>query len=80
MVARRFKTSNILWFMVLPSVVSMAGCKGIPCGRHHGGGEGDTIAPFVTSTVPPNAATGVAINTKITAAFSEAIDPSTIKK
>jgi tetrahydromethanopterin S-methyltransferase subunit B len=38
----------------------------------------DTTAPTVSSTYPVNAVTGVAINTKITAAFSEAMDPSTI--
>jgi tetrahydromethanopterin S-methyltransferase subunit B len=38
----------------------------------------DTIPPTVSSTDPVNAATGVAINRKIAAAFSEAMDPSTI--
>ena len=38
----------------------------------------DTTRPTVTSTDPANAATGVAINKKIAAAFSEAMDPSTI--
>lgn len=38
----------------------------------------DITAPTVISTVPVNGATGVAFNTKITATFSEAMDPSTI--
>jgi hypothetical protein len=35
----------------------------------------DTTAPTVSSTVPPNAATGVAISGQIAAVFSEAMDP-----
>jgi hypothetical protein len=38
----------------------------------------DATAPTVSSTVPVNAATGVAINQTVSAAFSEAMDPSTI--
>ena len=38
----------------------------------------DTIAPMVSSTVPANAATGVAINSAMTATFNEAMDPLTI--
>jgi len=38
----------------------------------------DTTAPIVTLTVPADTATDVAINTKITATFSEAMDPFTI--
>jgi hypothetical protein len=38
----------------------------------------DTTPPTVSSTDPVNAATGVPINRKIAAAFSEAMDPSTI--
>jgi hypothetical protein len=38
----------------------------------------DVIAPTVITTVPANAATGVAFNTKVSATFSEAMDPSTI--
>jgi methionine-rich copper-binding protein CopC len=38
----------------------------------------DTTAPTVISTNPADAATDVAINRKITATFSEAMDPSTI--
>ena len=38
----------------------------------------DTTPPTVSSTDPFNGATGVAINRKIAAAFSEAMDPTTI--
>src|SRR5439155_758165 len=38
----------------------------------------DTTRPTVSATVPANAATGVAINQKIAAAFTEAMDPLTI--
>lgn len=42
------------------------------------GTTADTIAPTVKSTVPLNAATGVALNANITATFSEPMDPGTI--
>jgi hypothetical protein len=38
----------------------------------------DNTAPAVTSTSPPNGSSGMAINTPITATFSEAIDPSSL--
>jgi len=78
MLARRFNTFTMLWFMALLAVASTAGCPGFPGFLHHGGGEGDTTAPTVTSANPANGATGVALNQIITAAFSEAVDPSTI--
>jgi hypothetical protein len=42
------------------------------------GATSDTLAPTVTSTVNPNGATGVAVNTKIGAFFSEAMDPQSV--
>lgn len=42
------------------------------------GALADAIAPTVITTVPSNAAAGVATNTLITAKFSEDMDPSTI--
>ncbi len=42
------------------------------------GAAPDTTAPTVSSTVPVNVATGVAINIKVGATFSEALDPLTI--
>lgn len=38
----------------------------------------DNTAPTVTNTVNANGATGVAVNTKVGATFSEAMDPATI--
>ena len=38
----------------------------------------DMIAPVVTSTLPADTATAVAINSAVTASFSEAIDPLTL--
>jgi hypothetical protein len=38
----------------------------------------DIIAPTVSSTIPVNAATGVGLNQKLSATFSEAMDPLTI--
>jgi len=44
-----------------------------------GGGSGtDTTAPMVNSVVPANNATAVALNSKLTVTFSEAMDPATI--
>src|SRR5207302_1608552 len=42
------------------------------------GATPDTTRPTVSFTVPANAATGVAINQKIAATFSKAMDPLTI--
>jgi methionine-rich copper-binding protein CopC len=38
----------------------------------------DNSAPTVVSTTPPNGSSGVAVDTPITATFSEAIDPSSL--
>ncbi|MFC1953468.1 ice-binding family protein [Chloroflexota bacterium] len=43
-----------------------------------GGGDEDTIAPTVSSTIPANAATGVAIKSNISSTFSEAMNPLTV--
>ena len=37
-----------------------------------------TPTPTVSSTIPANLATGVAINSTVTATFSEAMDPLTV--
>ncbi|MBC7963829.1 MAG: DUF3494 domain-containing protein [Steroidobacteraceae bacterium] len=42
------------------------------------GGAADTTRPTVTATVPANAATGVPIGNKLSATFSEAMNPATI--
>lgn len=51
----------------------------VGCGAGSGGGvPADTVAPTVSSVAPANAATGIALNSKITATFSEAMRASTI--
>jgi hypothetical protein len=73
------RQSHILFFLII-SVFLITGCGG-------GGGDGtgssspsssDTTAPTVTAVAPLNNATGVAINRKATATFSEAMDSATI--
>src|SRR3990172_1376798 len=67
---QRLFNKKKMWFVVLPLVVLMTGCadkNGIIPGA----------APTVTSTVPANGDTGVQINRRITATFSEAMDPAT---
>ena len=62
------------WFMALLLGAFVAGCGG-------GGGDGspaDTTAPTVSSTIPADVATGIALNANITVTFSEAMDPATI--
>ena len=73
----RFRQTDLLFILIL-GVFFITGCGG-------GAGEwtghwlpGDTTAPTVTAVVPLNAAVGVAIATKITATFSEDMDPLTI--
>jgi len=64
---------KIMWLMALPLAMIMAGCSGDdnnPGAGGGGGGAPDTTAPTVSSTVPADAATGVAINQNITATFS----------
>jgi Ice-binding-like/Bacterial Ig-like domain len=67
-------TNPLRWLMALLLVAFVAGC---------GGGNGtatstDTTAPTVISTLPANAAIGIAINSNITVTFSEAMNSSTI--
>ena len=50
-------------------------------GRGGGGGgtpPADLTAPTVSSTIPVNTATGVAVNSAMSATFSEAMDPLTV--
>lgn len=42
------------------------------------GAAADVTRPTVTSTIPANSATNVPLNTKLSATFSEAMDPATI--
>jgi hypothetical protein len=69
------------WLMALLLVAFVAGCGNGGGGRGPilgGGGVGVALAPTVTSTVPANLDTGVQINRRLTATFSELMDPATI--
>lgn len=63
------------WFVLMLLVVFLTGCNG---NNESLGGGGGTTAPTVSSTVPADGATGVAIDANITATFSTAMDPLTI--
>jgi hypothetical protein len=76
---KRFKARQTYLFLVLIlGVFFITGCGSGGETGHWLPGPSETIPPTVTFTVPANGATGVAINTKITATFSEAMDPATI--
>jgi hypothetical protein len=67
---KKFKsTQTYLLFIAIICVFSMIGCPPP---------VGDTTAPTVLSTVPLNTATGTAVNSTITATFSEAMNNATI--
>jgi hypothetical protein len=67
-------------FVLILSVFFIAGCGGGGGGEGGGGtpGSSDTTLPTVTAVFPLNNAGDVAINMKITATFSEAMDATTI--
>ena len=70
---------STMWFATLLLAVFMAGCAdddGIIPGAAIVPATVSS-APTVTSTVPANGDTGVQINRRITATFSEAMDPAT---
>jgi hypothetical protein len=71
----KYKGYSKMWFLVLLLVAFVAGCASNPA-------ETPIIAatsvPTVTSTIPANGDTGVQINRRITATFSESMDPATI--
>jgi hypothetical protein len=71
----------LMWFSALLMTALVAGCGGgcDGCGNAAGSAAGtDTTPPTITSTVSANGATGVALNAKVVAVFSEAMAPSTI--
>jgi hypothetical protein len=69
-------THPLRWFLALLLVFFVAGCGGSSSGG--GGGSADATPPTVNSTLPTNSATGFALNSAITATFSEAMKSSTI--
>lgn len=72
---------RLLWCIPLFLTVWLAACGGGGGGRDPilgSGGATIAIPPTVTSTDPANGATGVALNKKIVATFSQAMDPATI--
>jgi hypothetical protein len=72
---KKYKVYSKMWFMTLLLAGFIAGCGS--GGNSNGGGNADTIAPTVKSTNPDNADTGVPINGKISATFSESMNSST---
>ena len=56
----------------------LTGCGGSGGDRAGLSPSSDTTAPTVSSTVPTNTATGFAVNSAITATFSEAMKVATI--
>ena len=71
------KTATIKFLWVMLFSIAVAACGG----GGAGGGTtttSDTAPPTVSSTSPANNATGAAINTAITATFSEAMDAPTL--
>ncbi len=71
------RTKPMGWLPVILFASLMTGCFD---GGGGGGGGGGTTAtvPSVTSTGPTDTATGVALNSKVTATFSESMDGTTI--
>ena len=67
------RVKGLFWVLVITVLTSCGGSGG-------GSGEGDSIPPMVPSSslVPPDGATGVAINSMIAVAFDEPMDGSTI--
>jgi hypothetical protein len=64
-----------MWLAVLLSVVFISGCGS---NGSNNNSAPDATIPTVSSTKPDDTATGVAINRKITATFSEAMDAATM--
>jgi hypothetical protein len=71
-------TTTLRWFLALLLVAFVAGCGG-----SSGSGGGSSVvstptAPVVSFTFPVDKATSIALNTSVTANFSESMQPSTI--
>ena len=67
-----------MWLMAVPLAMLMPGCGGSDGGGGGFGGGLNITTPTVSSTVPADTVTGVAINQNIIATFSEAMNPTTI--
>jgi len=65
---------SLIWLILLLLAVFMTGCGG------SGSSGGDNSAPTLSSTVPAANATGVALDTDITATFSSQLDTSTVSR
>ena len=72
----RLKITQKPWsgFLALLLTAFVAGCGG----GGGGGSTADTTAPTVSYTIPLDVASGVALNTNLTANFSEVMDAATI--
>jgi hypothetical protein len=66
-------TKPLMWLMAILLTAFVAGCGG-----GSSGSPADSTAPTVKSTLPMNLSQGIALNSNITATFSEAMDPATI--
>ena len=64
------RNNPLSWFVAIVLTALIAGCGS--------GGTADGSAPTITLTAPLDAATGVSLNTNITATFSEALQASSI--
>jgi len=73
----KYKKYSKMWFLVLLLIAFVAGC-----GSSSGGDDGvlspDTTAPTVSSTVPLDQATGVALNSTVNDIFSEGMNAATL--
>jgi len=69
---------SIVLFLAVLILFSLTGCGGGGGGGDSSGSSNSTAQPTVSSTSPANNATGVAVNSAITATFSKAMDSSTI--
>jgi hypothetical protein len=73
---KTFKGYSKMWFLALLLVAFVAGCSN--SSGDNGGGNSDTTAPIVSSSVPIDLATGVALNSSVNAIFSEAMSTATL--
>ncbi len=71
-IMKKFKAiQTFILFILIPSVLLITGCGS------SGGGTTSTTLPMVTATLHASGATGVPINTKVVATFSESMDNTT---